>query len=296
MTRELALTQPFDLELSLTMGQAFRWRPLGDGRFSGVLGENLIHIRQIEGGIEYRVGGPDGERDGSDLDDGLLRRYFREDDDVTAIYNDLSRDPVVARLVAQYPGMRVLRQEPWECLVAYICSRRNTIARIAHNIEAIASLSQRTVKLGDDERCIFPAPEKLLKFGEKRLLSAGLIGLHTHAPCVFLAANRVCDGELNLSALPSLSYADAKRELMKCKGIGHKVADCIVLFAVGKLEAFPVDAHIRRGLSEWPDCPIHRASPSITDGRYKETVQWAQLHFGKYAGYAGQFIFLNQPK
>ena len=109
MTRELAITQPFDLELSLTMGQAFRWRRVGDGWLSGVLGENLFHIRQrhINGNVEYRVGGADGERDATDADDQLLRRYFREDDDVTAIYDDISHDPVVAGLVRQYPGMRV---------------------------------------------------------------------------------------------------------------------------------------------------------------------------------------------
>ena len=130
MTRQLKIEQPFNLELSLTMGQAFRWHKLpadfyGDGHkwFSGVLGENLLHIRQTDDGVEYRVGGPDGERAGTPADDEMLRRYFREDDDVAAIYQDICRDPVVAGLVRKYPGMRVLRQEPWECLVSYIFHR-----------------------------------------------------------------------------------------------------------------------------------------------------------------------------
>ena len=164
MTRELTITQPFDLELSLTMGQAFRWRRLGDGWFSEVLGENLFHIRQryINGNVEYRVGGADGERDATDADDQLLRRYFREDDDVTAIYDDISHDPVVAGLVHQHPGMRVLRQEPWECLVSYICSKSNKIPNITVNVEEIASMSRRTVNLDGDEQHIFPSPKQLL--------------------------------------------------------------------------------------------------------------------------------------
>ncbi len=106
MVREIEIQQPFDLGLSLTMGQAFRWYALppdfyGDGHnwFSGVLGENLIHIRQTENGVAYRVGGPDGERELDVYDDQKLMRYFREDDDIAAIYADIStQDNHIAEL------------------------------------------------------------------------------------------------------------------------------------------------------------------------------------------------------
>ena len=150
MTRQLAINEPFNLELSLTMGQAFRWRELpaefyGDGNkwFSGVLGENLIHIRQTDDGVEYRVGGPEGERDDVGFDwDVEICRYFRMDtDNINGIYDDLCRDHRVATLIWRYPGLRLLRQEPWECLLSYICSRANSVENISEDVETVARLS-----------------------------------------------------------------------------------------------------------------------------------------------------------
>ena len=291
MTRELKIEQPFDLEMSLTMGQAFRWRPFGDGWFSGVLGENLIHIRRIENGVEYRAGGPDGERAATDADDELLRRYFREDDDIAAIYADISRDPVVARLVEKYWGMRVLRQEPWECLVSYICSRSNTIPNIRKCVSEIVTLTRQTVRIGDDEQDIFPTKHRLLEIGEDGLFALSLSGRFSRdfPSAIYAAAQRSCDGDLNLDELTQLSYPETKRRLRECHGIGDKIADCVALMALDKLGAFPVDTHIRRLV----------ASLWFGGGRPPsdaKIVQWAQGHFGKYAGYAGQFLFCDRER
>ena len=161
MARHLEITQPFDLALSLTMGQAFRWRPLGEGWFSGVIGENLVHIRQTENGVEYRVGGPDGEREAAGVDDELLRRYFREDDNVAAIYASISGDPKMDTIVQEFPGLRLLRQDPWECLVTCICSARNHLKHIDAIIERIANKFGMKVTLNKEERRTFPAAEQL---------------------------------------------------------------------------------------------------------------------------------------
>ena len=109
----IEIEQPFDLATSLTMGQAFRWRPLGDGWYSGVLKQRLVHLRQTPDGLEYRVGGPDGEIAAVDLDH-ELRRYFRLDtDDIESIYVDLDgRDRRIGPLLERHHGVRVLRQEP----------------------------------------------------------------------------------------------------------------------------------------------------------------------------------------
>ena len=297
MTRELAITQPFDLELSLTMGQAFRWRRLGDGWLSGVLGENLFHIRQrhINGNVEYRVGGADGERDATDADDQLLRRYFREDDDVTAIYDDISHDPVVAGLVRQFPGMRVLRQEPWECVAAYICSANNNIDQISRIVEKIADTFGETVELAGEARRTFPLAERLLSDSavveKAHQLKLGL----QRAPNIISAAGRVCEGEMDLDTLARRPYTDAKAELMKCSGVGNKIADCIALFSLDKLDAFPVDLHIGRALAKQYDCPMPGGNrKSLNDSDHKRLISWAQNYFGKYAGYAGQYLFHAQ--
>ena len=282
------------------MGQAFRWRRLGDGWFSGVLGENLIHVGQpdgVDGAVSYRIGGTGGERPSTDADDEMLLRYFREDDDVEGIYADISRrDPMIADLVRQYRGMRVLRQEPWECLASYICSKSNKIPNIRQCVSEVATLSSQTVKLGDDEQRTFPRPQRIVEVGLERLIELELAGRFSRdfPSALIAAARRVHDGDLEVCQLRQRSYTDAMRALMQGRpgnkennGIGLKIADCVALMSLDKLEAFPVDTHIRRLVTNrW----FGGRKPS-PDARI---IRWAQDYFGPYAGYAGQFIFCDR--
>ena len=156
MARHLTIRQPFDLGTTLEMGQAFRWRWTG-AWYSGVLGPYLVLLRRTEDGLEYRVGGEDGEIQDPDLD-WLLQDYFRLDDDIEEVYRQLGRHSGVAGAIGQYPGLRLLRQDPWECLVSYLCSGTNTIRGIRQGVEEIARLSRRRVHLDDEERHVFPGP------------------------------------------------------------------------------------------------------------------------------------------
>ena len=280
----IEIEQPFDLATSLTMGQAFRWRPLGDGWYSGVLKQRLVHLRQTPDGLEYRVGGPDGEIAAVDLDH-ELRRYFRLDtDDIESIYVDLDgRDRRIGPLLERHRGVRVLCQEPWECMVSYICSARASVASITKNVEALAEEYGKLVELAGETRRTFPAPEVLAQASESRLWE---LGLGFKGPRVIAAARQVTDNAGELERLEEMLYPDAKRRLMGYNGIGPKIADCVCLMALGKLEAFPVDRHIRRAVEDY-------FSPEVkaTDATM---VQWAQDYFGSYAGYAGQYLFLDQ--
>lgn len=302
MTRQLSLPGPFDLAFTLTMGQAFRWRPLGDGWFSGVIGENLIHIGQpdgLDGPVTYRIGGPEGERPATDKDDAMLLRYFREDDDVAAIYADIRRDPVVDDLVKKHPGMRVLRQERWECLVSYICAATASIDGIKRNVEKIAAQSRCAVCLDDDVRYIFPTAEQIIRVGLPALRDLRL-GLE-RADSLFTAAQQVCNGALNLDGLSSkgTSSIDAARRLDACPGIGPKIANCIALMSLDKLDAFAVDLWVLRALEHWyyqqKDCPTvkkdSKGKYQLYDSIHWRLINWAQGYFGKYTGYAGQYLF-----
>ena len=291
----LAINQPFDLETSLMMGQAFRWYPLDAAFypdrsqwFSGVLGDNLIHIRRTEDGVEYRAGGPNGATD-ADLND-LLSRYFRLDDDIEAIYAYLcERDPQMEKLVEDHRGMRVLRQDPWECLVSYICSKSNKITSIRQCVEEIATMSRQTVRLGDDERHIFPTPQVVTAAGVGGLTVLDLKGRFRNSfpPAIYSAAERICNGDLDLDELMRLPYSGVKRELLDCKGIGHKIADCVALMSLDKLDAFPVDTHIKKAVQTRY---FGSGKPPSNNGM----VQWAQQRFGPYAGYAGQYLFYDR--
>ena len=277
---QLTIDQPFDLAESLESGQAHRWRKLDGGWYSGVLGPRLIHIRQNPAGAEYSVAG---EYRGADT---LLHSYFRLDDDIHAIYSDICRDRRVAEMVARYPGLRILRQEPWECAVAFICSATSNIPRIHRNMEAMADRLGEPLELDGEVRHTFPSPERLASAGEGFLRE---LGLGFRAPYVIAAARKVCDGELDLDELIRLPYSDTKARLMDCYGIGAKIADCIAVFSLEKLQAFPVDVWVRRALAEWY-FPMQKKPPD------RAMVEWAQDYFGQYAGYSQQYLFHGRRK
>ena len=270
----LSIDQPFNLAESLDSGQAHRWRRLEDGWYSGVLGGRLLHLRQNPAGLEYQATGDSGA-------DALLRAYFRLDDDIESIYGEICRDRRVAAMVARYPGLRILRQEPWECTVAFICSATSNIPRIHQNMEAMADRLGEPLELNGEVRRTFPSAERLATAGEGLLRE---LGLGFRAPYVVAAAERVCRGELNLDELIRLPYPETKARLMDCYGIGAKIADCIAVFALEKLEAFPVDVWVRRALAEWY-FPMQKKPPD------RAMVEWAQSYFGRYAGYSQQYLF-----
>ena len=210
-----------------------------------------------------------------------LQSYFRLDDDLAAIYAEISRDSRVATMVARYPGLRLLRLEPWECVISFICSANSNIPRIHQNIEKLAETFGDPVGMDGQVRHAFPTPVQLARSGEAKLRE---LGLGFRAPYVAAAARLVAEGRLDLDGLIGMPYPEAKARLMECPGIGPKIADCIAVFSLEKLEAFPIDVWVRRALAEWyfPD----RKRP--TD---RVLLEWAQNHFGRYGGYSQQYLF-----
>ena len=210
-----------------------------------------------------------------------MKSYFRLDDDLSAIYGEIMRDPRVAEMVKQYPGLRVLRIEPFECLIAFICSANNNIARIHQLMERMSETFGEPIHMDGQVRYTFPGPAELAEGGETELRR---LGLGFRAPYVDQAARRVLEGDLNLEELTRAPYPEAKEKLMECKGIGPKIADCIAVFSLEKLEAFPIDVWIRRALGEWY-FPGQKTPPD------RVLLEWAQGHFGRYGGYAQQYLF-----
>ena len=149
---ELVIDQPFDLKSSLESGQAHRWKKV-DGWYSGVVRGELIQIRQKGQVVEFSSG-PSPEASMA----AMLRDYFRLDDDINAIYSEINRDRRVAEMVTKYPGLRILRTEPWECLVAFICSANNNIARIHQLMERMSDEFGNPILLNGQTRHTFPVP------------------------------------------------------------------------------------------------------------------------------------------
>ena len=267
--------QPIDLEASLLGGQAHRWKGEGDW-YSGVLGDDLVLLRQQDRAIEFQSSSSASEAMLS-----KLRRYLRLDDDLEAIYGAITQDANVASQVNRYPGLRVLRQEPWECLVAYICSANSNIETIHLNMERLSDAFGHTLALNGHRRNTFPTPLDLAEAGEMELRD---LKLGFRAPYVHQAAVAVIEKRLDLDHLVVAPYLEAKAELMALKGIGDKIADCIALMSLEKLQAFPIDVWVRRALADW-------YFPGQKTPTNRVLLPWAQDYFGSYAGYANQYLF-----
>ena len=284
---ELVVDRPIDLSASLMGGQAHRWRQeepaenrdeTGDSQwFSGVVRGNFIRIRQAAPARLEFHSAPWPEASVVPL----LQSYFRLDDDLAAIHAEIGHDRRVAAMVERYPGLGILRQEPWECLVAYICSANSNIKRIHQVMENMAESFGSPIELDGRLRYSFPAPAQLVEAGEAELRR---LGLGFRAPYVDRATREVVEGSLDLNALLRRPYAPAKERLLECYGIGNKIADCIAVFSLDKLEAFPIDVWVRRALGEWY-FPGQKTPPD------RELLAWAQDYFGRYAGYAQQYLF-----
>ena len=275
--------QSFDLTNTLESGQAFRWRredPTrpGEGQwYYGVVFNNVVKIRHEPECIEFFCA-PDDET----ALEPLIRDYLRLSDDLETIHRAIGTDERIKATIGRYRGMRLLRQDPWETLVSFICSANSNIPRIMTNIEDMSSSFGRPLMLNDYARSTFPTSEALAEAGEQKLRG---LGLGFRAKYVNAVANTVASGDLDLYALREAEYEEALEVLIALPGVGDKVANCVLLFSLDKLEAFPVDVWIDRAFREWY---LDGADLKLTK---KAMRPWAQERFGLYAGYANHYLF-----
>ena len=192
------------LDPTLGCGQAHRWRKDGDV-WTGVLGRDVVRMRQTGYGAEVE----------GCSDIGRLRDYFRAEDDLSEIVRDISsRDPYVASLSEHCPGLRILRQDRWECLATYLLATNANVARIGKMVESVCDM------FGDDlgGRHSFPTPSQILD-GSDRICECRL-GFRERR--FIELAQRVEDGEVDVDAIAELDYQGCVDELMGIKGVGPK--------------------------------------------------------------------------
>ena len=278
-----AAAQPFSLKLEWLQSQAFRWTEHDDGWCYGFVSGHLIKVKQSEGGIDFHS-----EASEESLAP-RVRDYFRLDQDIAAVHAALRRDDKMAPIVDKYGHIRVLRQDPWECLVAYICSANASIPRITDIVNKLAERYGDPLTLEGVTRNSVPPPEQLVQAGEGELQSLGF-GLNK-GHRIYKAAKAIIDGELDLAALADAPYPEARKALMTLYGVGPKIADCVCLFALDKPEAFPVDRHIRNGLKQYYSEEIGTGASRASNPRLS---RWAREYFGDHAGYSGQLLFLDR--
>ena len=261
----------FDIGQIADSGQCFRLVRTAPDTFVLTAGSDWLEIRQSGSEVIFSCDEEEFE--------GRWRKYFDLDTDYGAIQACIKEEDSYMRRAASFgSGIRILRQDSWEMLITFILSQRNNIPRIRKCVESLCrTFGTRCTNLRGDIYYAFPTPAQLHCLNEAGFHACGLGYRKRYIQEAAAAVDR---GSFCLEALEGMDYETAKSELMKLCGVGVKVADCICLFALHHIEAFPVDTHIERVLKE----------------------QYPQgFPFERYAGFAGilqQYAFyydLNKP-
>jgi len=274
---------PLNLDFTLCCGQTFRWNEQGRWWY-GAVGEKVIKIRQIGNELEFE-----------NVEMDFVKNYFGLYDDLSKISSQISKDEYIKRAVEAFKGLRILRQDPWECLISYICATYKNISAIKLMLLNLSKKFGDKIYFDGYDFYTFPTPGRLAKATAEELAKCGL---GYRAKYVSETAKAVYENGFEVESLRKLSYEKAKEELLNFSGVGLKVADCVLLFSLGKLEAFPVDVWIKRVIlkyyeSYFPNEFIWKISgkKSLTISEYKELNLFGRRYFGDYAGYAQEYLY-----
>jgi N-glycosylase/DNA lyase len=265
----------YDLSATLDSGQVFRWKQV-DNVWHGVVGQHAVRLKQEPEGIRASTIAPVGNWD-------WLRQFLQTHVELTAILKTFPNDEPMRNAIAACHGLRLLRQDPWECLASFILSSTKQIVQIRQIIDHLCGRFGDEIALGVTPQATwrtFPTAQQIASLTEADLRACKM---GFRAPSLLAAARQIASGEFNLEEIRALNYADARAELMKLRGVGGKIADCVLLFAYGFDGAFPVDVWVERALQELY-FPRRRASE-------KRLRRFAATHFGPHGGYAQQYLF-----
>ena len=277
------LDVPFDLDFSLCCGQVFRWKKV-NGWWYGVVGEKVVKVCQCGSELQFE-----------NVNVEFVQTYFGLTDDLAQISQCIGKDNYVKKALQRFEGLRIVRQLPWECLISFICATYKSIAAIE------LMLKKLSVKFGEKrvfdgmDFYTFPTVERLANSNENGLQECGL---GYRAKYVQASAKKIVDQNINLEDLKNLPYLEARKKLLDFSGVGLKVADCVLLFSLRKLEAFPVDVWVKRVIlnhyaDQLPELFVKKlqSHTSLTNGEYQKIGDFARTYFGAYAGYAQEYLF-----
>jgi N-glycosylase/DNA lyase len=290
----LLRVRDYDLAATLDSGQVFRWQQQKKS-WVGIIGKHRVQLTQTPDGIHATTATPVENWD-------WLRHFLQTEIDLTAVLKTFPDDEPMRAAVAACSGLRLLKQDPWECLASFILSSTKQIVQIRQiiallcerfgepvaGINAEAQRTQRNTELENSPRDSafsaplrsFPSAAWIATLNESDLRNCKM---GFRAPSLLAAAREIAEGKFDLERIRQMPHAEARAELMKLRGVGGKIADCVLLFAYGFDAAFPVDVWIERALQQLY-FPRRRAS----EPRLR---RFAATHFGPHAGYAQQYLF-----
>ncbi len=261
-----------NVENSINSGQVFLWKKNGD-YWDGINGQDILRVNN----------------------NGIIKSYqnlkidfFRKNDDIDDIIKSISKDKTVRKAVKKYLGLRILKQDPFQCLISFIISSNSNIQKIKTSLENISKKFGTKIEFENQEFFLFPKPGKLGKASINEIRSCG-VGYR--AKFIKEAANMIFSKEIDFESLKKSKYFETKKSICSIPGVGNKVADCVMLFSLNKLEAFPLDRWMIRILEKYYLNEFHLETKTITEKQYDILHEKIVNHFGPYAGYAQQFLF-----
>ena len=269
-----------DLAKTLESGQTYLWERL-DGQpygaaasgcwFETAFDDIAIRLRQREGRLDWIA-----NRDATDT----VCRLLRLDDDLESMYEAMPADTVIRHSIEHGRGMRLVRDPIFPCLISFICSTQMRVGRIHGMQRALTAAFGDEISLGDEVVQAYPRPERIAQSTEEALRD---LGLGYRAPYVLETSRMVAEGT-HPNAVADLPYEEARTWLTRYPGVGNKVADCVLLFSLGYLEAVPLDTWIRKAIEhEFPGCDA---------GSYAETSRAIRARLGgAHAGYTQTYLF-----
>ncbi|MFQ5963482.1 MAG: DNA-3-methyladenine glycosylase family protein [Candidatus Scalinduaceae bacterium] len=258
-------THDFNLKYTLESGQIFRIKKVDDWYYLNAQ-DKFIKIKQIKNELEfYGVGKT------------FIIRFFSLNENLPKILKEINRDTHIGKAIAKYRGLRIIKQEPWECLISFMCSSASNIPRIKSKLNALSEYFGKKLLFDGHKSYTFPLPGKINDF--KKIMDAKT---GFRAEYIFEANNTIDIKQLN--SLRTKSYEYANDELKKIKGIGDKVADCILLFSLGFYQAFPVDTWIKKIIQL-----LYFNNNIVPNNKIRE---FGMDYFGRHAGYAQQYLYL----
>jgi len=264
-----------NVEKSINSGQVFLWKK-NDDFWYGINGQNILRVDKSGKIVSYVK-----KRDD----------FFRKSDDMDMIIKSITKDKTVRIAVKKYQGMRILRQDPFQCLISFIISANSNIPKIKFCLENITKQFGEKVKWKNQEFYLFPKPEKLAGISVNDIKSCGVGYRNSY---ISQAAKMVVSGKIDFNYLKKIEYDIAKEIICKIPGVGNKVADCVMLFSLDKLEAVPLDRWILRILEKYYPKKFKITTNTITPKQYDRLHEKIVNHFGPYAGYSQQFLFKSE--
>ncbi len=264
----------YDLAATLTCGQAFRWQQREES-WTGVIHGRWVRLRQHPDGIHAETAAPATNWK-------WLSHYLQTDVQLHSVLTTFPDDEPLRAAITACRGLRLLRQEPWECLASFILSSTKQIVQIRQIITALCERYGEPVAVPSDEppAFSFPTPERLAALSEADLRACKM---GFRAPYLLRTARLITEGKFDLNQVTQMPLVKAREEYQKLPGVGAKIADCALLFSGNFPEAFPIDVWVLRALRDLY-FPRRRPKPA-------RIRRFAATYFGPHAGYAQQYLF-----